>query len=386
MPEILDFIGRVVVFLIGAAIVISVVAAAIRTFILPRSASHPLTNTVFRAVYVMFRTRAVRAKTYEERDSQMALFAPMALLTLPVVWVLMIIAGYTLMFWSAFALPLYDSFSLAGSSLLTLGFTKSEGIASLAFEFSAAIFGLTMVALLIAYLPTMYSAFSQREVMVTMLEARAGAPPSAQELILRAYRIGGLGALDGTWHEWEHWFAEIDESHTSLVALVFFRSPDPHRSWVTAAGVMLDTAAILISAVERDTPASARLMIRAGYVALRHIADYFAFDYNPTPQPDDPISISQVEFNELLDRLAEHGMPLKPDREQAWRDYAGWRVNYDRPLLALAAMTMAPYAPWVSDRSLPIDFRKTHRPGALRRFTLQRSRRASKRQRAQGSP
>ncbi|MCK6577790.1 MAG: hypothetical protein L6Q98_06760 [Anaerolineae bacterium] len=368
MPEILEFTARALVFLLGVGIVFAVISAAVRTFVLPRSAFDPLTSLVFRAVYLIFRMRANTRKTYEELDSTMALFAPIALLILPVVWVVLIILGYTLMFWSAFSLALYDSFSLAGSSLLTLGFTKSEGVLSLVFEFSAAIFGLTMVALLIAYLPTMYSAFSQREVMVTLLETRAGSPPSAQEMILRAYRIGGLEAMDGVWHEWEQWFAEIDESHTSLIALVFFRSPDPHRSWVTAAGTVLDAAAILISAVSRETPPTARLMIRAGYVALRHVADYFAIDYNPAPQPSDPISISQDEFNDMLDQLATRGVPLKPDRDQAWRDFSGWRVNYDRPLLALAALTMAPYAPWVSDRSIPVAFRRTQRAGLLGRL------------------
>ncbi len=94
-------------------------------------------------------------------------------------------------------------------------------------------------------------------------------------------------------------------------------------------------------------------MIRAGYLALRRIAESFRVDFDPDPQPDDLISISQQEFDSLYDQLAANGIPLKPDREQAWRDFRGWRVNYDRVLLALAALTMAPYAPWVSDRSLP---------------------------------
>lgn len=132
---------------------------------------------------------------------------------------------------------------------------------------------------------------------------------------------------------------------------------------MTAAGVILDSAALMLSAVDMVVSPDARLMIRMGFLALRHVSDYFGVDYNPDPQPGDPISISQIEFNEVLDQLAAGGVPLKPDRERAWREYAGWRVNYDRPLLALAAMTMAPYAPWVSDRSLPNAFKQ----GALAR-------------------
>lgn len=361
MPHLIDTLLRLIIFAFGAFIVYSVVVAAIRTFVLPRSAFVWLTAVVFQAVLSLFRWRAKRKATYEERDHVMAMFAPVALLSLPIVWIILIIFAYTLMFWSGFNVTFYDAFSLAGSSLLTLGFTKSDGVASLLLEFSAAVFGLSMVALLIAYLPTMYAAFSKRETLVTILETRAGSPPSMLEMIARANRIGGIHVLNEYWYDWELWFAEIDETHTSLIALVFFRSPDPHRSWVTAAGVMLDSAALLISAIDVEISPDARLMIRAGFIALRHIADYFEVDYNPDPKADDPISISRYEFDELLDLMKITGIPVKPDREQAWKDFCGWRVNYDRPLLALAALTMAPYAPWVSDRSLPLTFRNTGR-------------------------
>jgi hypothetical protein len=96
----------------------------------------------------------------------------------------------------------------------------------------------------------------------------------------------------------------------------------------------------------------ADLCIRAGFIALRRIADFFRVPHNPNPQPGDPISISREEYDLACDQLAAAHVPLKADRDQAWRDFSGWRVNYDTVLLALAAITMAPYAPWSSDRSL----------------------------------
>ena len=87
-------------------------------------------------------------------------------------------------------------------------------------------------------------AFRAREALVSLLEVRAGDPPSAREMILRYYRIHGLNRLSEEWQQWERWFADIQESHTFLAALVFFRSPDPKHSWVTAAGAVLDTASI----------------------------------------------------------------------------------------------------------------------------------------------
>lgn len=320
---------------------------------MPRSSNEVLTRVAFRVVLAAFRLRLRNVNTYEDRDRVLALYAPLALLMLPAVWLVAILIGYMFMFWGIQPRPLYDLFSLSGSSLFTLGFTQSSGFVSLFLEFSEAAFGLTMIALLIAYLPTMYSAFSKREAMVTLLEVRAGKPPSPVELLSRAHRIRGLDFLTDLWEDWEVWFAEVEESHTSLAALVFFRSPQPNLSWITAAGVILDTAALLASTVDAPNNPQAQLMIRAGYVALRRIADYFAIDYDPEPAPDDLISISRQEFEAVYEQLEANGVPLRPDRDQAWRDFNGWRINYDRVLLALAALTMAPYALWVSDRSLP---------------------------------
>ena len=163
---------------------------------MPRSSDERLTNAVFKVVLLIFRLRLRRVTTYEERDQMLALYAPISLLMLPAVWLAVILFGYILMYWAIEPRPLYDVFSLSGSSLLTLGFTKSEGVLSLVLEFSEAVFGLTMAALLIAYLPTMYSAFSRREAMVAMLDVRAGTPPTPLELISRAHRIRGLDCAD----------------------------------------------------------------------------------------------------------------------------------------------------------------------------------------------
>jgi hypothetical protein len=114
----------------------------------------------------------------------------------------------------------------------------------------------------------------------------------------------------------------------------------------------LDAAALSLSTVDMPSDPQAALCIRAGYLALRRIADFFKINYNPDPAyPDDPISITPEEFEQACKRMAEQDIPLKANREQAWRDFAGWRVNYDQVLLALARLTMAPPAPWSSDRA-----------------------------------
>jgi hypothetical protein len=165
--------------------------------------------------------------------------------------------------------------------------------------------------------------------------------------------LNRLEYLEEIWIPWEGWFVDIEESHSSLPALLFLRSPQPQRSGITAAGAVLDGASITLAAVDVPRDSQADLCIRAGYLSLRYIADFFRIQYNANPASTDPINVTQAEFNEALETMAQAGVPLKPDREQSWIDFKGWRVNYDTVLLGLAELTMAPSAPWSSDRYLP---------------------------------
>lgn len=353
------------VFLCGAALAIRTVYSAIQTFILPRAANDIITRLVFRCLRGIFNVPLKKARTYQQRDRIMALYAPIGLLLLPPVFLILLLISFTLMYWAVGQVGSWtQALKVSGSSLLTLGYQAPADLLDGLLMFAEAALGLIMVAVLIAYLPTIYGAFQRREQAVTMLEVRAGSPPSASELILRYQRIHGLDRLTVLWNEWERWFADIEESHTSLAALVFFRSPQPDHSWVTAAGAVLDAAAMIRSSVDVPHEAQADLCIRAGYLALRRIADFFKISYNAQPRPDDAISISRAEFETACDELQRNGVPLKTDRDQAWRDFAGWRVNYDTVLLALAAITMAPYAPWSSDRSIVSAGRKKNQPAS----------------------
>jgi hypothetical protein len=342
---------RILAFLAGAGVVVVTLSSAVRTFVLPRSAPDAISRYVFLGVRFFFGFPLKKTTTYLARDRILAWYAPIGLLMLVPAWYLLILVGYAGMFWGDGARNLYAAFHYSGSSLFTLGFDAVEGWGWSLLAFSEAMIGLVLVALLIAYLPTIYAAFSRRETAVTLLEVRAGTPPSAEQMLLRYHRIHGFDRLTDEWLRWETWFADIQESHTSLAALVFLRSPQPQHSWVTAAGAVLDTAAISLAALDKPTDPQAALCIRGGYLALRAIADYFNIVYNPNPRPDDPIAVRREEFEALLDRLAAENARLKPDRDQAWRDFSGWRVNYDAVLLALAGLTSAPSAPWSSDRA-----------------------------------
>ncbi len=349
---------KILSFSLGAGLVGYTLFSAVKTFVLPRSAPDRLTFLVFAIVRWFFELRVRRSSTYFGQDRIMAFFAPIALLSLLPAWLFLVLIGYTGMFWAVDGPAVKDAFRVSVSSLLTLGFATFESPLGWIMVFSEATIGLILVALLIAYLPPMYAAFSRRETAVTMLEVRAGNPPSAIELLMRYHRIQGFNRLAQLWETWEAWFADIVESHTSLPALVFFRSPRPEHSWITATGVMLDAASLTLAAVEIPEEPLAALCIRAGYITLRRIADFFNIKYNPNPHfPVEQISVSREEFEAALDQMQAAGVPIKPDRDQAWQDFGGWRINYDTVLLALASLTMAPTSPWTGSRPL-----KAHLP------------------------
>ena len=363
LEQLADIALHGLAILVGTWTVFSVLMSALKTFVLPRSARDGITRRTFRTMRALFNLRLRKADTYRERDRIMALYAPLTLLILPVIWMILVMLGYGLIYWGAGLGSLEQSFRTSVSSLVTLGFASVETIPLTLLVFTESIIGMTLITLLIAYLPTIYSAFSKREALVAMLEVRAGSPPSVQTFYDRLFGIRKIDDLSELWEQWELWFTELEETHTSLAVLPLFRSPSPDRSWVTSAGAILDIAAFHQSTIDIPRNPKAALMIRAGFLALRHIADYFGLAHDNDPKPTDPISIRREEYDEVVQALADVGVPIRADRDQAWRDYAGWRVNYDTVLLSLAALTMAPYAPWSSDRSL-------RRPKKLAYYTL----------------
>ena len=347
----MNIVGDIALLAVGLIAIVIVLDAVLRTFVLPRGAPVLFTNIVFRSVRAVLRVFARPSRGYEARDRVMALYAPLALIVFPAVALVVIFGAFACFFEATLGTGWREALVTSGSSLFTLGFDRPNGVGSASIAFAEAAIGLGLLAVLIAYLPTIYSSFSRRESMVTQLSVRAGTPPLAWRMLELAHRAGFLQELDPEWQDWMRWFAELSETHTSLGMLSFFRSPNPNRSWITSAGTVLDAAALRLAILNIPYTPAPGLCIRSGYMALREIADFFGYDHDPDPSPDDPISISRDEFMEIYEQLGGAGLPIRPDREQAWRDFSGWRVNYDRVLLALCSLMMAPYAPWSSDRS-----------------------------------
>ena len=182
----MNLLLEVVACLAGVALVIVAIMSALRVLVVPRSSRDRVARTLFFVLRRLFDLWTMRMSTYTQVDRLMAWFAPTGLLLLVVVWLLMVLAGYTGIFLLLTGDGLRHSFILSGSSLLTLGFASPGGdTATTAVALTEAAIGLILIALLIAYLPTLYASFSRREASVGMLEVRAGSPPSPSEQLDR---------------------------------------------------------------------------------------------------------------------------------------------------------------------------------------------------------
>ena len=185
-----------------------------------------------------------------------------------------------------------------------------------------------MVALQIAYLPTLYAAFNRRETEVALLNARAGVPSWGPELLARThYALGsGVSTLDtlpDLYAQWERWAADVAESHTTYLPLVRFRSPQPLSSWVTALLAVLDSAALFLALSPEAAPVvPARLCLRGGFQCFNRIARAMGFDIPDEPDPDAGISLTYQEFLDAVSPDARGGLP---DRARPRRGVAGLR-------------------------------------------------------------
>jgi len=348
MREALFLLLRLLTGLGGAVLVIITLSAAIRSFVLPRNESVRLNIFVFGGVRGLFDFAARRVNTYAQRDRIMAHYAPVALVALPIGWLALVCFGYTAIYWALGIETWTLSYQLSGSSLLTLGTTPDKRLIINIFNYSEATLGLLLLTLLLSYLPTLYQAFSRREVVVAQLDLRAGQPASAAGLLAWLGHDGDFGNDDAQWLAWEQWLVEIDESHSSLPVLAFFRSPQAGRSWVTAAGLVLDTANLLFSALDVPHSRQVELTFAAGCLALNRVYRYFDHKAETTPvelrteAEQAAAGPGRAEFAQTWLALGEANLPLRADEEVAWQHYHERRARYAPALEFLSKLLMAP--------------------------------------------
>ena len=355
--------GRIIALLVGVVVLLGTLGSVIRVLIVPRAGSSRVTTYPMRCSRAAFRRVAQLSATYTRSDRILAMSEPVALLVLLATWLFLTLVGFTFVDYGVDGSGVAAAFSQAGSSVFTLGFALSHGSGSRAVDFLAAGAGLVLVALQIAYLPTLYGSYNRRETLVTLLESRAGSPAWGPELLIRHQLVGAVDNLASLFAEWERWAADVAESHTSYPSLLYLRSPRSQDSWVVSLIAVLDAAALSVAVSPEEAPIEARMLIRMGFTCLRHIAEMARIPFDPDPGADDPIQLPREEFDSAYRRLEDIDYPMSRSAAEAWPQFRGWRVNYESVAYALADRVDAPPARWTGPRTLfPADSLEPVRP------------------------
>ena len=220
---------------------------------------------------------------------------------------------------------------------------------------------LAVFALQIGYLPTLYAAFNRREGLITMLDSRAGVPSWGPELLARTHYglgsgVSAVGELPELFEAWEEWSADVSESHTTYVSLVWFRFPRPLSSWVTSQLAILDAAALYLALLPDGSGlVQARLCLRGGFTCLGNIARALRMPIPETPTRTTASHSPMTTSPRLWSGCARWTFPLERPIEEAWLDFVGWRVNYEAAAYALAWAIDAPPALWSGPRRHEIE-------------------------------
>jgi hypothetical protein len=348
---------QIIVFLLGLLIALSTLFSAIKQTVLPGRKKVRLSRAVFRNTFRLFRLVIVRIHSEQVRDTLWAFYAPISVMLLPLTWVILLMLGFTMMFWGVSEPSLGTALSLSGAAITTEGFLAPKGGAQITLYIIGGIIGLGIVGLLITFLPTVYSIYSQREEEVTRVAFRFGAPPSGVKVLAQAYRLGLAQELDEFWHTWEDWFTDMAETHLSNSNVIFYRSSQPGTSWITTAGTLLDACSLFSSTVDRQDVPWVQLCYQAGCRTLKDIATDVGIPLGSALASGAAILVSRAEYDVACEQLSSAGVPLKADREDSWHAFVSMRSQYDFALIALANFLYAPEALWSSDRKLGLTVR-----------------------------
>jgi len=342
-------------FTVGAVALLLTWISVIGTLIVPRPLHSALSRVTGIATMKVFFAILKPVETYEMRDRFMSWQAPMSLFLRLILWVVLFDLSFTLMLLPFVDGDVWKAASEAGSAMFTLGYAAPTNAGNTVLVYAAAFTGLIVIALQISYLPTLYSAFNRREAEVTLLVSRAGSPSWGPELLVRT-RFG-RAAQDSTnelaelYQRWERWAAEVAESHSTYLTLVWFRSPSPQSNWLISLLSVMDAAALQLALSPGTVPNTrARLVIRMGFTCMNQVARAIRIPVDEDPDPDAPLNITFEDFQGAVNMLRSVDFPVEVTPEQAWPHFRGWRANYEKVAYALAYAIDAPPSMWSGPR------------------------------------
>ncbi|HYT80248.1 MAG TPA: hypothetical protein VEQ37_13555 [Actinomycetota bacterium] len=340
---------RVLGALLGGLIALATSASVLQTLVTPGGRVARLFRTVDKLIDAAFRMAGHSLPHYGQRYRILAFQAPLVLAVTLISWLASYLVAYGLVLWPATG-NLAAAFRESGSSLFTLGFASTRGGGPTVIDFVAGATGLIVVALQIAYLPALYSAFNRRETEVTLIAVRAGLPAWGPELLARSRYTITIEELPEFYRQWERWAADVAESHSSYPILLRFRSPHPKASWLLALLSVMDSAALWSAVAPDDLPVQARLCLAMGFRCLRQLASTVGIPYDEDPMPDAGIQLTREEFDQGISRLQSVDFPMMRTPDEAWPHFQGWRVNYEPIAYRLAYLIDAVPAAWSGPR------------------------------------
>ncbi len=332
---------HVVAIATGIIVLLSVLLDAFETVVLPRRVQRQfrITSWFYRNTWVPWARLVSR-------------IGPLSMIGLLILWACGLIFAFALLQYGGgehlfsgsqklnFRLLLYHS----GETFFTLGYgdiTPVSGF-SRALSVAEAGMGFAFLGVVIGYLPTIYSAFSRREIEISLLDARAGSPPSATELLTRAVSSLDQGTLDRLFHDWERWAAEVLESHLSYPVLSFYRSQHSNQSWLGALTVVLDASALVIAGIDGISNEQARWTFKMARHAVVDLAQVVNARYDPNATE----RLTSEDLAQIRIQLAQTGLRLR-DSQDAEQKLSQLRMQYEPYAIAIAKNLYISLPPWI---------------------------------------
>jgi hypothetical protein len=303
--------------LIGALLVLFVLWEGFETIIFPRRVTRKMriTRLFYGSTWGVW-SRMVHALSSGARTERyLSFYGPLSLLFLLSLWAGILVFGFAMIYWAANqgtvdrVMGFGNSLYLSGTNFFTLGIgdVLPHTVIGRLLTVVEAGLGFGFLALVIGYLPALNQSFSRREVAISMLDARAGSPPTAGEMLRRHTHDTGMDDLCDLLVEWERWSAEVLESHLSYPVLAYFRSHHDNQSWLSALSAILDTCAVIIATLEGPARQQAELT----FAMARHAVVDLAFIFNTSPREPEMERLRPEDLVCLREDLAEAGIILK---------------------------------------------------------------------------
>jgi len=335
----------------GIVVILAVLLDAFETVVLPRRVRRKFRITVwfYRNTWIPWRKITSLIKSPGRRENFLGYFGPLSLLFLLALWACGLIFGFALLQYGAgehvqlsnepvtFGRVIY----LSGSTFFTLGY--GDIIPTSTFARALAVLeagmGFGFLGTVIGYLPTIYSSFSRREIEISLLDARAGSPPTAAEFLVR---FGQCPQLDEIFRDWERWSAELLESHISYPPLSFFRSQHNNQSWLGALTMMLDASALVAAGIEGIRDEQAKLTFAVARHAMVDLAQLVNAQYDPLA----PGRLGVEQLNKLEQAIQEHGLRFR-DAAKAEETLAHLLSLYEPYAVVMARNLFITLPPWI---------------------------------------